>query len=341
MNIVPFNQTTLVPADLASAMTMFADINKDVITAPSFPVLSIKGKVFTMNRDGIKKIITKPNPDGDEDEVAQAVGVVVLRANMKAKTFYLKKFNNTDSEGARPDCYSYDGEKPSPNATNPQANKCALCAHNQWGSRTGDGDKEESKGKACAANARLAVATPDKLDDPMLLRVPPASLKNLRDMVKELNARKVMYNIVATRIGFDAAEASPKLTFKAVGLLPATVYPQLKEMYDNEIVRAIVGADDIGADSVVPHAEADGDTHVEAAAKVIEKAKAPVAAPAAAPAVAAAMESLYDEPAAAEPAPAPAPAKAAAKAKPAAKKEESAAAQILTDMSALLGGFDD
>jgi hypothetical protein len=53
------------------------------------------------------------------------------------------------------------------------------------------------------------------------------------------------------------------------------------------------------------------------------------------------MESLYDEPAAAEPAPAPAPAKAAAKAKPAAKKEESAAAQILTDMSALLGGFDD
>lgn len=328
MNIIPFNQSSLVPADLASAMTMFADINKDVISAPSFPVLSIKGKVFTMNRDGIKKIITKPSADGDDDEVAQAVGVVVLRINMKAKTFYLKKFSNSDSEGARPDCYSYDGEKPSPNAANPQAAKCALCAHNQWGSRVGDGDKEESKGKACADNARLAVATPDKLDDPMLLRVPPASLKNLRELVKELNTRKVMYNIVATRVGFEAAEASPKLTFKAVGLLPASVYPLLKEMYENDVVRAIVGADDLGSDNATPHADVGGDTHVEAAAKVIEKAKAP--------AVTAAMDNLYGEPEAE-----PAPAKAVTKAKPAAKKEETAAAQILTDMSALLGGFDD
>ena len=94
--------------------------------------------LIAISKDGVRKVLTKPD---DPDEVAQNIGVVVIRANMKSKVFYLKKYNEGDSDGARPDCYSYDGEAPSANSPTPQAKKCAICPHNVWGSRVGDGDR--------------------------------------------------------------------------------------------------------------------------------------------------------------------------------------------------------
>lgn len=337
MNIVPFSASAQLPAYLSDAFTMFADINKDIVRAPSFPSISIKGKVFTINKDGLKTIVQRPNTDG-EMEAAQSIGVTILRANMNAKTFYMAKFKDGDSDGKQPDCYSFDGVSPSANAPKPQCSKCAICPHNQWGSRQGDGDKEEAKGKACADNARLAVATPDKLNEPMLIRVPPASLKPLREMTKELNARKVPYNVLVTRIGFDPAAPSPKLTFKPAGFMPQDTLATLKEMYDSEDVRAICGIDDIGVEHVVPAGEAEPDVTT----KVIEKAKAESRKPVApAPAVAA-IDEAFDEPA---PAPAPVKAKAAKPAEPkpapAAKPAESGVSALLGDMDALLSNFDD
>ena len=355
-NIVPFNKTNTIPAEMMAAFSMFEDINKDVVRAPSFPSMSIKGKVFTQSKDGIKRIIMKPGADGEE-EVAQAIGVVVLRANMNAKTYYAKKFVEGASDNQLPDCYSFDGEVPSPHSKAKQCDKCAICPHNQWGSRVSDGDQEESKGKACADNARLAIATPDKLTEPMLLRVPPASLKPLREAVKELGARKVPYNVVVTRVGFDPQAASPKLTFRPAGYLPTSVYPTLKEMYENEVVRSIVGVDDAGADTVAPGAPADEtDSPVEQAQQVVAKAKAqakaepkaeakPKAEPKPLPkSVDSVIDAALDDEPAPAPAPAPAPVKAKVEPKPEPKAEPakgSAAANLLGDLDTLLGGFDD
>ncbi len=242
MNIIKFEDAKL-PAYLTSGVSL--DINKEVVRGSAFPTLSIKGMKFTISRDGVKKIITKPD---DPEEVAQSLQVVFVRANMNAKTFYMKRYAEGESDNARPDCYSFDGVTPSPNAVSPQAKKCALCPHNQWGSRSGD-DGESKAGKACQDNARIAVSAPDKID-PILLRVPPKSLKPLRESLKAIAARKLPYNSAVIRIGFDREAPSPVLTFKPVGLMDEAGYHTIQEAYDSEVVRAIVGLDDEGYGAV-------------------------------------------------------------------------------------------
>ncbi len=241
MNIIKFEDAKL-PAYLTSGVSL--DINKEVVRGSAFPTMSIKGMKFTINRDGVKTIITKPD---DPDEVAQNLQVVFVRANLHAKTFYMKRYSEGESDNTRPDCYSFDGVAPSPNAVNPQAKKCALCPNNQWGSRSGDDG--ESKGKACQDNARIAVSAPDKVD-PILLRVPPKSLKPLRETLKLIAARKLPYNSAVIRIGFDREAPSPVLTFKPVGLLDERGYNAVHEAYESELVRAIVGLDDEGYGAV-------------------------------------------------------------------------------------------
>jgi len=242
-NIIKFDSDSNLPAYLSNGAAML-DINNEVVRSPAFPSMSIKGMKFTAVRDGSKTVLTKPD---DPDEVAQSIGVVMVRINMNAKTFYAKKYVEGDSDGARPDCYSYDGVAPSANSTNPQAAKCAICPNNVWGSRMGDGDRpgEERKGKACNDNVRVAISAPDQID-PMLLRVPPKSIGPLREMLKSIKARKYPYNAVVVKMGFDRNEPSPVLTFKPVGLLDDKMYAKVTESYDSEVTRAITGMDDSG-----------------------------------------------------------------------------------------------
>ncbi len=331
MNLVPFTQEGTLPAYLKSA-TNVLDVNKDVIRGAVFPTMSIKGMKFTMVKDGIKTVLTKPD---DPDEVAQNIGVVPLRINMHAKVFYAKKYANEDSEGQRPDCYSYDGIAPSANAATPQAKKCAVCPHNVWGSRITESGQ---KTKACNDRARIAISAPDKLE-PMLLNVPPASLKNLRDAVKIINQRstgdvKLQYNMVVIKVGFDREAPSPLLTFKPIALLDDGTYAQVKEMYDSELVRSIVGADDlplpeVDAPETKPAVESDELDAALAARDAMKKAKAPAKAepepePETKPKKAA---KAADEP------------KKAAKAEPEAKP--SGGSSLLSDLDALLGSTDD
>jgi len=358
MNIVPFDSAKNLPAYLTNDAS-FLDINKEVVRAALFPVLSIKGMKFTINRDGVKTVVTKPD---DADEVAQSLGVVFLRANLNAKTFYAKKYSEGESDNTRPDCYTYDGVAPSPNAQNPQATKCALCKNNQWGSKVSDSGKES---KLCQDNARIAVSAPDELD-PMLLRVPPKSLKPLREMLKIIAARKVPYNAVVVKVGFDRNEPSPVLTFKPVGLLDDTKYAEVRDIYDGETVRAVVGLDDFGLEPQVtkaPPVDAD-ELDAALAARDITRKAAAKPEPKPAPVTTDDLDDIFPPTKKAKPAPAvedePAPpppkkAKAApvvdeddtptppppkkAKAEPAAKK--SMGSDLLADLDDLLGNKDD
>jgi len=342
MNLVPFSNDSALPAYLMDVDADMLAINKEVVRNAPFPTLSIKGMKFTVVKDGVKKIITKPD---DDEEIAQSIGVVLVRVNMNAKTFYAKKYVEGESDGARPDCYSFDGVVPSPNSPTPQAKKCAACPHAVWCSRMGDGDREgeEKKGKACNDNIRIAVSAPDKME-PMLLRVPPKSIKPLRDTLKMIASRKVPYNAAVIKVAFNRDEPSPVLTFKPVGLVDDASYRAIKEAYDGEVVRAIVGADDHGIEP----------SDVDAAPKVSpDELDAAIAARAATKQAAEkSKKSVADDlddiiPAKAEPKPEP---KVEAKAaKPKAEPKEDApaapvskgAAGLLADLDDLLGGKDD
>lgn len=337
-NIVAFDSGNL-PAYLKNR-TDLAGVNAEVVTAAAYPHISIKGKTWAIIRDGQRTVLQKPDSDGEMAPV-QRIEVAVVRANMKSKVFYLKKFKEGEENMAPPDCYSLDGLTPSPNASNKQHTDCRLCPHNQWGSRISDDG--EAKGRACADQVRMAIAAPDKLDDPFLLRVPPASIKLFKEAVKIAKARNIPYNALVYRLGFDPEAASPKITFKPIGLLDDAGYGKVQEIYDDELIRAIAGLDEDARAAAPAPAPKPAASEVETdeldaalAQRAASKPAAPAPAPKASKPAPQPVESdELDAALGAAPAPAPAPAPKPA-AKPAAKK----AAPVVQEADDLLGGLD-
>lgn len=270
-NIIPFAAGAQLPAYLANRSAL-AHINADVASSSSgFPVLSIKGKVFTLNKDGQKKILTRPD---DPDEVLQNINLTVVRANKNARVFYAKAYSEDDAEGAKPTCYSGDGVAPASDARDPQAKKCQLCPHAVWGSKAG----ETGKGTACAVNTRLAVIDPDHPEEAWLLRVPAGSRANFADACKVADSRGLPYNAVVFKVGFDKEAPSPKLTFKAIGLASDAAYDKINKMYDSDEVKDIVGLLPHSAPAEKPAPEpvvaADELDAALSAKRAVEKAKA-------------------------------------------------------------------
>lgn len=304
-NLIPFDSAKL-PASIAKAFSISFD---DFSTGQKggFPVISIKGKVFHIKRGDEKTLVTKPDSDG---EPAASLEVIVLKTHPGvAKTYYSKGFSEGSVE--KPDCYSNDGVAPAADAQSPQAKKCAACPHNQWGSKITEDGK---KGKSCADVKRLAVAPAGQINDPMLLRVPAASLKTWDQYVDLLKKRGVPPPAVVTKVGFDYTVAHPALTFKPVGFIDEAMAVEVKEVLDTDVVQNIIG----GAPTA---AEVDnGDDAPKAAAKpapVEEETPAPAPKKSAKPAAvveeaeAAPKAKVKVEAEAEEEAPAPAPKKAA------------------------------
>ncbi len=198
-----------------------------------FAHLSIKGKVFHIH-------------DGDDVELqtnemnmpAQYMDLVLIKAarNM-SKVYYIKNF--TEGSEDKPDCYSNDGIVPDPASPAKQAPACAGCQWNQWGSRTSA--DFDSKGKACQDARRMAVSTIQDIDLPMLLRVPPVTLKELAGYGNMLAKRGVPYQAVVSRVYFDSSVAYPKLMFQAVRFLTNEEAVKVKELMDDELVNQICG----------------------------------------------------------------------------------------------------
>lgn len=302
--IIPFESGKL-PAHLRKVNA--AELNSALTSGVSggYPVLSIKGKTFTIVQGDSRNIITKPD---DPDEPATNIQVVIIDANPHlSKTYYASEYE--EGSVAKPTCMSDDGKKPSADAAEPQSKNCATCRHNTWGSG------KNGKGKACADARRLAVSPAGQLNEPMLLRVPPASLKPLGEYGSMLAKRGIGFDGVVTKIRFEPGESSPKLVFSPVGLLDEERYEEVQSVKADEIVAQITG--------VAPTSRLDDSDEEEAPAPVPQKAKAK-------PAPVVEEEDEEEE----EEAPAPAPKKA--KAKPAPEP----AASDDDDLDGLLADFD-
>ena len=230
--LVPF-ESAAVPAFLADA----SDSNKDLLAhaSASFPVLSIKGKVFTMIRGDDKKIL--PNPrDPNAPAYAITVGLIKVSPN-NSKTYYLTQFK--EGEDAKPACFSNDGKKPDPSSEHPQCKTCAACKWNAFGTARGL-DGKLGKGKACSDFVRIALCDLSNIHEPIMLRVPPASIKAIGEYGRMLASRKVPYQAVATEISFVQSEATPRLQFKPIGYLPEAVYREILEESKSETVNTII-----------------------------------------------------------------------------------------------------
>jgi len=233
-NMIPFESASLpafVVADENSNDELFSG------TTGGFPSISIKGMRFHRVQGGERLLITRPD---SEDEPASYIEVVIVKAETGvSKTYYVDGYTEGESEGEKPTCYSNDGKAPAKDAEDPQHSNCASCPHNAWGSRV---TEKGSKGKACSDNKRLAVAAAGLLNDPMLLRVPAASLKALDQFSAAISKRGVKYNRVVVRIGFDYSVAYPSLTFKPVGFVTEDMAKQIDEVAKEQVVSDITGA---------------------------------------------------------------------------------------------------
>jgi hypothetical protein len=261
MNIIPFDSGSNLPSFLKKVDIAALNADLTAHAGGGFPVISIKGKVFAVVRDGERELQMNPK---DPDSAATSLNVVLLKVNKgTSKVFYIKGYDKDTSEGQKPDCYSNDGVEPAADSQNKQAKKCATCAHNQWGSRISE--RGATKGKACADAVRMAVAPAGQLNDAMLLRIPPASIKALGEYGQMLAKRGVGYNMVVTKVGFDLEAESPKLTFSPVGLLDDEGFAEVQEIVQSDIVSSILGSNPVAVE-FTPTEE-------------VEEAPAPKAAP--------------------------------------------------------------
>lgn len=179
----------------------------------TFPVISLKGKKFTVREGDTATVLMSPT---DPDVPAMNIEVVILDIGpsadkrIHAKVWYANGYE--EGSKAKPDCYSNDGVAPAKDSANKQADKCALCAKNVWGSGN------NGTGTACGSSKRLVVATPDALDKPMLLRAPATSLAPLDAYLQWMQKNGIQDTAhVVTKIGFDYTATQQKLTFKGLG----------------------------------------------------------------------------------------------------------------------------
>lgn len=235
-----------------------------------------------------------PGPDGNT-----YLRMVILRAKKALQKTWFASAYNPNEEGKQPDCFSLDGERPDGLALAKQAETCAACPHNAFGSGK-DQSGNPTKGKACSDKKILAVFVPGVGATPadciFSMALPAASLKNFGLYVKKLSASGIPLGTVLTLAGFDLTASHPVLVFQFGGFLPEAHMPKLAEMSVSLEVEEILGgmapkALPASAAQVASPAVADIDLGLDvkeadaakrASAEVEEKAQAEAAAKAAA-----------------------------------------------------------
>ena len=193
--------------------------------------VSIKGGVF--------RLIAAGKEVAAIDE--RYLDVVLVNAAPKvSRVFYMKKYD-ADTPAA-PDCWSADGEVPSPDSENKQASKCSECAQNIAGSGQGNS-------RACRYQQRLAVVLANDMEgDVLQLALPATSIfgkedgenRPLQAYARWLAAQNIDPSEVVTRMKFDTKSESPKLFFKAMRWLTDDEYPTIKEQgQSDDAIKAI------------------------------------------------------------------------------------------------------
>lgn len=228
-----------------------------------FPVLHFKGKEFSITREGVRTLLQIPDADG-EMVPATYVDLVLLKANPNLSKVYYAKGYEEGATGAKPDCFSHDGVKPDASVATPQSKGCAACPHNVFGTGAG------GKGKACSDSRRVAVAAAGSPGDPMLLRVPPASLKNLAEYARLLGEKGIPeMHCVVTRLKFESGEATPKLVFIPKGFLDDEAFALAEEAIESEIVNQILGLAPVPEEEIAEPVAKPGKIAPAAVAKAV------------------------------------------------------------------------
>lgn len=229
--------------------------------------VSIKGGVFRLLVGG-KEVAAI-------DE--RYLDVVVVNAAPKiGRTFYAKAYDGETLSG--PDCWSADGETPSPESANKQSDRCATCPQNVKGSGMGES-------RACRFSQRLAVVLANDIDgDVMQLQLPATSIfgkeegdkRPLQAYARYLAAQGVSPETLVTRMQFDTKAEAPKLFFKPMRWLTEEEYESSVRQGQTEdakraVTMTVAKTDKVAAPLALEGAKPKG-TNPKAAPKAEEPA---------------------------------------------------------------------
>lgn len=244
--MVPGSMSGGVPAHLQHLLQGRAD-GKELSGGieASFAVLSLRGKAWHIKWRGEEYTLWLPA--NQEMGIAAntvpkpSVEVVIVKGSpVISKNYYPNGYVQGSDDP--PVCFSTDGAAPDPASPAKQSAACATCQHNIWGSKIlPDGKKV----KACQDLKRVAV-TPardianEAFGGPMLLRVPPGSLKNMDAFNQQLQAQGIPYFAVKTRISFDPAAEYPLLKFEAMEWLTEDETVRVLALQDGAVVKRIL-----------------------------------------------------------------------------------------------------
>lgn len=181
--------------------------------ASSYAIMGFRGKVWSTKWQGKETPLMRDDGDGPRGSIE----VVIVKAATPISKIYYKS-GYVDGSNAAPDCWSANGVTPDASVQSKVCATCAECPMNAWGSRTTESGKP---GKACSDSRRVSIVPLGDLENegmggPMLLRIPAATLKDLKAYGDTLDGYGYPYFAVATRISFDPKEAYPKLAFSAI-----------------------------------------------------------------------------------------------------------------------------
>lgn len=165
-----------------------------------------------------------PGDDPDNPDVVKELeGVIVDHHPCNA--LWLDEFKGGNTP---PDCSSLDGKVGIGKDGKQQA--CATCKYNQWGS-----DPRGGHGKWCKNMRRIYLLQEGALF-PLLLTVPPTSLKNTADyvakriLVKKLRPSEVVTNITLRKATSNDGIVYSQVFFKLVGVLPPDARESMKKL---------------------------------------------------------------------------------------------------------------
>lgn len=225
------------PAEFAGffdAEGMSDDLSAGV--AGGFAILSFRGSKWRIKSSGEEILVTDAN-----DEAKPSVELIFLKASPDVSKVYYDH-NYTEGSDEPPTCMSISGITPDADAASPQDTSCARCPHNQWGSRMTEAGK---KAKSCQDSRRIAVVPMGDIPNeqyggPMLLRVPAASLNDLKTYGLGMKNKGFPYNTIVTRVGFDPDASYPKLTFKPIRKINQEEALQLGTHFKGERIETIL-----------------------------------------------------------------------------------------------------
>ena len=218
----------------------YEDLSSGV--AVSFPILGIKGGKFHYRWKGEDNII--PLEPGSKFP-APAINVVILKAQRELSRTLYPPGSYVDGDNKRPACWSSDGVKPDDAVPDPVNPVCATCPKDAWGSGA---TPASPKAKACQQRRRVVVVPyADDLSNaeqggPVLLSVPPGSLRNLDEYSGLLKTERLRYYGCITQLSFDQETAFPRLEFSWAQKLNDDEARQVRELRIQDQVDRIINS---------------------------------------------------------------------------------------------------